>query len=723
MRKAKGFIGWLYRAGLIVVAISASANLAIHLWEARHWDSAQAKTIAAQYRVEIIRDDYGVPHIYGARDADVAFGLAYAHAQDDFETMQGLIPFYRGQLGRSLGLDGLPIDYLIEWLNVRDNVAQNLDTQLTPALRAHLQAYADGVNYYAAQHPGEIDPAYFPMTLQDVATGFSLQHLLFYGFERHVTELFADSPQRELAHPPADSPLSHAIGAHGLPVGSNAFAVNRAKSSDGATRIMINSHQPLNGPVAWYEAHVKSQQGWDMHGGLFPGSPFVSKGFNPDIGWGVTVNKPDLVDTYQLTLDPDNSDHYMLDGASVAFEKRLIWLKLKLLGNLYLPIPRTVLASRHGPAIETSHGVYALRYAGMDELRQPAQWLAMNKARNLDEFKAAMAMQAIVSFNFVYADRTGNIYFLHNGKMPRRAAGWDWQKYLPGGRSDLIWEQQISLAEMPQISNPASGYLLSTNQTPFNVTASADNLKRDDFAPELGFQTRMTNRADQGLAMMAAKPRLSEADFLAIKWDKTYHPTSRAYRYVQRIQDKQYDADTPHAAGQALLKGWSGQTAQNNRAAPLAVCLLSEEWKAEQAGKPAPDIAPVYDDCLQNLQHHYGRLDPLWSEVNRLRRGAVDIPLGGGPDTLRAIYGLPDEDGRLRAVAGDGLVLYVQWDKTGAQSAGSVHNFGAASTRPQSPHYADQTGLFAAEKFRRVALTRDDVIAGPHTIEVLPTPR
>ena len=119
---------------------------------------------------------------------------------------------------------------------------------------------------------------------------------------------------------------------------------------------MINSHQPLNGPVAWYEAHVKSQQGWDMHGGLFPGSPFVSKGFNPDIGWGVTVNKPDLVDTYQLNLDPDNSDHYMLNGASVAFEKRLIWLKRNLLGSLYRPIPRTVLASRPGPAIETSHG-------------------------------------------------------------------------------------------------------------------------------------------------------------------------------------------------------------------------------------------------------------------------------------------------------------------------------------------------------------------------------
>ena len=116
----------------------------------------------------------------------------------------------------------------------------------------------------------------------------------------------------------------------------------------------------------------------------------------------------------------------------------------------------------------------------------------------------------------------------------------------------------------------------------------------------------------------------------------------------------------------------------------------------------------------------FGRLDPLWQERNRLMRGKTDLPLGGGPDVLRAIYGLPEEDGRLKAVAGDGLVVYTAWDKNGKQSAGMVHNFGAASTRPASPHYDDQAPLYAAEQFRPVALTREDLLQTPHSITRLP---
>lgn len=680
------------------------------------WDADAARQTAAQYRVDILRDAYGVPHIYGQRDVDAAFGLAYAHAEDDFETMQSLLPFYRGELARHIGFDGLAIDFLVNWLNVRAHVETHFTTALSPAIRAHLQAYADGVNYYAATHPQEIDARLFPMRAEDLAVGFSLQHLLFYGFEAHVMELFADSPQRELASAP-DNALSRHIGAAGLPIGSNAFAINANKSANGATRIMINSHQPLTGPVAWYEAHVKSEEGWDMHGGVFPGMPFIAKGFNPDIGWGVTVNKPDLVDIYRLT---PKGEGYLLDGAAVAFERRRIWLKLKIIGNFYLPIPRIILASRHGPALETDHGTYALRFAGMGELRQPAQWMAMNKARNLKQFKAAMAMQAIVSFNFVYADRAGNIYFLHNGKTPIRAAGWDWQKYLPGDRSDLIWTNQIGFADMPQITNPPSGYLLSSNQTPFKVTATGDNLRRADYPPEHGFQTRMTNRADRGLDLMAAKGKFSEADFLAIKWDKHYAPQSRAMAYIRRIADMTFAPDSLAAEGQALLAGWDGVAAKDSRAAPLGVCVLSEEWKAEQAGKAAPDIAPVYETCLAELEAGFGRIDPLWSERNRLIRGQVNIALGGGPDTLRAIYGLPAETGQLKAVAGDGLVVYVAWEAEGTQKASMVHNFGAASTRPASAHYADQTQLYADEQMRPVMLTRAEVEAAPHKLSQLP---
>ena len=703
---------------LTLVPLLAILNIALHALNTAGWDRQAALATGATYRVEIIRDGYGVPHIYGARDADVAFGLAYAHAEDDFQTMQSLMPFYRGALGRTLGFDGLPIDFLVQWLDIRAHVAANYESQLSPQIRAHLKAYADGLNYYAATHPFEADTRLFPMTPQDLVVGFSLQHLLFYGFEAHLGELFADSPQRELAQAPNNA-LSKHIGAAGLPVGSNAFAINQNKSADGATRVIINSHQPLSGPVAWYEAHVKSDEGWDMHGGVFPGMPFIAKGFNRDIGWGVTVNKPDLVDVYKLT---QTDGGYVLDGETRAFDKRRIWLKLKILGNFYLPIPRTALATAHGPALETKHGTYALRFAGRKEMRQPAQWMAMNKARNLTEFKKAMAMQAIVSFNYVYADRTGNIFFLHNGRLPERAAGWDWQKYMPGDRSELIWDSQIGFDAMPQITNPRSGYLLSTNQTPFNVTAPKDNLKRADFAPELGFQTRMTNRADRGLRMLNESGRMSEADFLAVKWDKKYDPDSRAMRYVARIQDMRFETNSRAAEGQKLLAGWDGSTNMENRAAALGVCILSEEWKAEQKQKPAPDIAPVYETCLDELSTAFGRIDPLWSERNRLIRGDTNIALGGGPDVLRAIYGLAEDNGQLKAVAGDGLVVYTAWDKNGKQTGGMVHNFGAASTRPNSPHYDDQAPLYAAERFRPVAMTRQAVLQGQHSITKLPLP-
>ena len=706
----------IWVAALVIVPLLAVVNIALHALNSSNWDPQAALARGEAYQVEIIRDKYGVPHIYGARDADVAFGLAYAHAEDDFQTMQSLLPFYRGALGRTIGFDGLPIDFLVQWLDIRAHVEAHYESELTPEIRAHLQAYTDGLNYYAATHPFEADAQLFPMTPQDLVVGFSLQHLLFYGFESHVSELFADTPQRELAAAP-DNALSRHIGAAGLPVGSNAFAINQNKSADGATRIIINSHQPLNGPVAWYEAHVKSDEGWDMHGGIFPGMPFIAKGFNPDIGWGVTVNKPDLVDIYRLT---PKDGGYVLDGETRDFDKRRIWLKLKLLGNFYLPIPRTALASAHGPVLETKHGTYALRLAGHKEIRQPMQWMAMNKARNLEQFKRAMAMQAIVSFNFVYADKLGNIFFLHNGRLPNRAAGWDWQKYLPGDTSALIWNSQIGFDAMPQITNPPSGYVLSTNQTPFNVTAAADNLRRDDFAPELGFQTLMTNRANRGLRLFRDAGRMSEADFIAVKWDKKYDPDSRALRYVRRIQDMQFAPDSLAAQGQKILAAWDGGTDVQNRNAALGVCILSEEWKAEQKQKPVPDIGPVYQACLEELMSAFGRLDPLWSQRNRLIRGATNIPLGGGPDVLRAIYGLAEENGQLKAVAGDGLVVYTAWDKEGKQTGGMVHNFGAASTRPKSPHYADQAPLYADEKFRPVAMTRDAVLQGPHSITTLP---
>ncbi len=705
-----GLVFILFSLGMFELLVSAVRS---------EWSRDEAIARALTYKADIVRDDFGVPHIYGDRDVDVAFALSYAQAEDDFETMQGLIPFYRGELSREIGSKGLPIDFLIAWLDIRRQVEARFETDLSPEVQANLQAYADGLNYYAALHPRKVKAGYFPITAQDLATGFSIQHLLFYGFDGAIGKLFEGGKPDNLATAPETNPITAHIGAKGLPVGSNAFVANARKTTDGATRVMINSHQPLTGPVAWYEAHLKSNEGWNVHGGLFPGMPFIAKGFNAHIGWGVTVNKPDLIDIYKLTLNQEDNDAYMLDGKSVEFEKRRAWLKLKVFGDLYIPIPRTLLSSKHGPALETDHGVYAVRFAGMNEIRQPEQWFAMNKATNLIEFKQAMALQAIVSFNFVYGDKDGNIYFLHNSRSPRRLDGWDWSKYLPGDRSDLIWQDQISFEEMPQLTNPKSGYLISTNQTPFQVTAQAYNLSQSDYPASLGLQTRMTNRAVQGLAMFAAKKRLNAKDFDAIKWDNTYHSDSRARKYVDLIQTLNVSTEQERAA-QTLLAQWSGQAIADDRAAPLAVCLIKDEWMAEQKQKPTPNIELVFKTCLNNLEMNFGRIDPKWSEVNRLCRGDVNLPLNGGPDTLRAIYGQPDDNGRLCAVAGDGLVISVSWDRSGNQSARMVHNFGAAATNKSSPHYADQAPLYASETFRPIALSREQVETGKHKTLSLP---
>jgi penicillin amidase/acyl-homoserine-lactone acylase len=459
--------------------------------------------------------------------------------------------------------------------------------------------------------------------------------------------------------------------------------------------------------VAWYEVHLESGEGWRMHGGLFPGSPIATIGATPNLAWGVTVNQPDLVDEFVLTTDAAHPDHYQLDGAWVPFETRSITLKVPLIGSLYWPLTQTVRSTVHGPVLETDHGLYALRFAGHKEIRQPEQWYAMNRATDLEGWQAAMDLNAIASFNFVYGDRAGNIAFVHNSRSPLRAPGWDWKKRLPGDRSDLIWEQTQSFRANPQVLNPASGFVLSANQSPFAVTAEGDNPDPTAYPPELGLPTRMTNRADRGLELFASLPKVSAEAFEAIKFDKAYAAHSRSMAYVDSAQALDAEAGSLLAKAKAVLAAWDRNTDLDNPGAALGVCVLSEEWLAERAPRAPAPIEEQVLTCAEKLQAHFGRLDPPWGSVNRLRRGAIDIPIAGGPDVLRAIYGREQtNDGRLTAVAGDGLMIFAEWAADGTPRLRTRHNFGSASTRPRSPHYADQAEAFAGETLRTVTWNR-----------------
>ena len=665
-------------------------------------------TLGDKYQVVIERDHLGVPHVIGERDVDAAFGFAYAQAEDNWQIIHDTIPFYRGTNAAINGKDAATVDFLVQWLGIWETIDRDYETQLKPETRAWIGAFVDGINYYAALHPEQTNSSIFPLTEKDVVAGYMLRHLLFYGFDASITELFEPQRQRPVSRGPADAgnqarPMAEGVTIGNLPVGSNAIAVSAPFTIDGATRLAINSHQPTTGPVAWYEAHIQSKEGLNVMGGLFPSSATIGVGFTENLAWGATVNKPDLVDIYVLDMDPNDPMRYKLDGEWKTLEAKDIEIEVKLFGFLPWTVTEVGLKSEHGPVIQNDHGTYAVRYAGMGEVRQLEQWLAMSKAQNFEQWRDAMRLQAFASFNFVYADREGNTMFVHNSLTPKRLPSYDWTQYLPGDDSRLIWQDYMAFDNLPQVINPASGYIHSANQTPFRVSAEADNPNKDDYTIEDGFPTRMTNRADRGLELLAELESISEQQFFDIKHDKKYRVTSRAYAYLQQAASAdlgaiQGDNLQSYQDAQTLITNWDLSTDIENRGAALSACVLGGEWLSEQRGSDAPKALDELVRCTDLLMSTSGRIDPLWGDVNRHVRGDLNIPVAGGPDTLRAIYGMGmEKDGYLTNVAGDGLYYQVSWDAQGDLKVRGVHQYGAATLDENSPHYADQAEDYANE--------------------------
>ena len=675
---------------------------------AEKFNPSETLSLADKYNVVIERDHLGVPHIIGERDVDAAFGFAYAQAEDSWKIIHDSVPFYRGTNAAINGKEAATVDFLVQWLGIWDTIESDYETQLKPETHAWIDAFVDGINYYAALHPEQTDQSIFPITGQDVVAGYMLRHLLFYGFDASLMELFEPKRQRAISRGPADRdhqarPIAEGVTIGDLPVGSNAIAVAAPFTVDGATRLAINSHQPTTGPVAWYEAHIQSNEGLDVMGGLFPSSATIGVGFTKNLGWAATVNKPDLVDIYVLDMDPNDPMRYKLDGQWRTLEAKDIHIEVKLFGFLPWTVTQVGLKSVHGPVIQNDHGTYAVRYAGMGEVRQLEQWLAMNKAQNFDQWRDALRMQAFASFNFVYADREGNTMFVHNSLTPKRLPSYDWTQYLPGDDSRLIWKNYMAFDDLPQVINPTSGYLHSANQTPFRVSAEADNPNKDDYRIEDGFPTRMTNRADRGLELLAALDSISEQQFYDIKHDKKYSVNSRAYAYLQKaasadLSDIKSDTLHNYQAAQGLIANWDLSTDINNRGAALSACVLGGEWLSEQKGDSAPKALDELIRCTDLLIETTGHIDPLWGDVNRHVRGDLNIPVAGGPDTLRAIYSRRMEgDKFLTNVAGDGLYYQVSWDAQGELKVRGVHQYGSATLDENSPHYADQAEDYANE--------------------------
>jgi penicillin amidase/acyl-homoserine-lactone acylase len=691
-------------AGLFLLLFAALGGTALWaLWPERAaFDAAPLLAAAERYEVRILRDRFGVPHVYGKTDPDVAYGLAFAHSEDDFDTIQRVVLASRGRLASVEGVDAAPADFLFHWFGVPEAM-ERYEQDVSPEARAVAEAYADGVNHYAALHPEAVLPGVIPASGRDVVAGFTFRTPFFYGLERAVRPLFDEEQAPSLAA---------WWRAPEYALGSNAVAVAPSRSADGATRLLVNSHQPYTGPVAWYEVRLHSETGWDVTGGVFPGSPVMLHGTNRTLGWASTVNTPDLADVYRLEVDPADPDRYRLDGEWQTLEKREVELTVKLFGRLRWTVRRELLRSAHGPAIRQPHGTYALRFAGMGELRYLDQYLRLNHAASFAEWQDAMRMQAIPSVNFVYADRGGNIAYFYNARFPKRVPGLDWSGVLPGDRSDLIWRETLPFDAVPRVVNPSAGFVANANHTPFRSAAPEDAPDPARFPPELGIESRVTNRALRALELFGGDESITREEFRAYKFDKRYAEGSEAKRIVAEALAEDAMGDPELVAGQRVLRSWRGTAEADDPGAALAILTATPVVIAQLEGKPPPSVGGSFRAAVRTLRRHHGRLDPPWGEVNRFRRGALDLPASGGPDVLRALEDFAlEDDGTYTVRSGDSLVMFVEWDRTGRQRVETIHQFGSATLDDRSPHHADQTPLFLREETKTVPLDEAELRA------------
>jgi acyl-homoserine-lactone acylase len=265
--------------------------------------------------IQIARDRWGVPHIFAKTDPEVAYGLAWAHAEDDFATIQLTILGGKQMLGRHLGKDGAAVDYVVSLIRARELAEARYESDYSPEYKAVVRGYVEGLNAYAASHPKEVlVKDCFPITVIDATAATILSLSVFSGMDKALKTIFYN-----------EMPLTQFKSG-----GSNAFAFNRKKTKDDKVYLNINPHQPLEGPQSWYEAHLVSEQGWNCLGALFPGGASVFLGSNENLGWAHTVNYHDKMDVFQLEINPENKNQYKFDNEWLNLEEKEVTLNVKV---------------------------------------------------------------------------------------------------------------------------------------------------------------------------------------------------------------------------------------------------------------------------------------------------------------------------------------------------------------------------------------------------------
>lgn len=650
--------------------------------------------------IEIIRDKWGVPHIYAPTDAQVAYGLAWAHAEDNFKTIQLTILGAKQMLGRHLGKEGAVVDYVVGLLRCEEIVNNQMHT-VSPEFLKLVEGYVAGLNAYARHHPKELYiKKVFPITAKDVFKAYVLQLAVMDGADKLIKKL-------------VDSDVPNVLPST---IGSNAIAVAPHKTEDHATYLAVNSHQPLEGPAAWYEAHLVSDEGWNALGGLFPGGPVIFHGTNEHLGWAHTVNYPDKIDVFELEMHPDIKNSYKMDNEWLRLEEKKVKLKVKLPLGIQIGLSKKAYHSVYGPVVKNDDGVFAFSMSVFQEIRAIEQWYEMNKATDLKSFKDIMSEIRIPSFNTVYGDKRGDIFYVSNALLPKRNPDYDWNTTVPGNTTKTRFDSFQPFDQLPQLTNPPSGYVFNTNNSPFHATGEGENITVASIDKTMGFKPRENNRSIRMKELMAQYGKLADPitweKFIKIKYDAQL-PDSTVYGInINPLLSGLVVTNKKASAILKIIQKWD-KVALADRKGPAQLLLtydhLSKNIPPSSYSNPtalAFENALIY--AYDYLIKHFDRIDLALGEYQKLVRGKKELPLSGIPDVITAMYGEPHTDGKTKGKTGESYIMMIRYPKTGLPEIQTINVYGA-SENPTSPHFDDQMELFVQQKLKPMTLDIDEV--------------
>lgn len=657
----------------------------------------------AQGTVKVYRDSFGVAHVFGETHRDALFGLAYAHAEDNFPDIERMMIMSRGRLGELEGMEGAKADFFVAFLNARAVVEKRISSDFSPEFLPILQGYVDGLNSYAAEHPEEIRlKNVFPISAVDIVTAYTVIFSGMTGVSQALSATLSGRPDEYI---------------FGARLGSNAAALNKSKTDDGSTFLLINPHVPLEGPMSFYEIHLVSQEGLNFYGCLFPGMVSPAMGSSPHHGWGITFNWPDYVDIHELKMMEGKSDVYFYDGKPQHLETSEVKLKVKK-GPLLLKVKRKLYWSVYGPTVKVKGKYYAFQINTLDALNVPEQLFKMAEASNRSKFEEALSMQSLPLFNIVYADKWDNISYLFNGKIPDRPDGYSWQKVVRGDTSETKWKHYIREEELPQVKNPVSGYVYNTNNSPFFCSGAKDNPKQDLFSPHAAYHWNRVNARDLRFReKIAEREKFSFSAFQQLKYDCTY-PSSdcginKSLQPLFELDPEKY----PDLKDAILhLRQWNKSGEISNRQAALLLITFMNLNEVTHSGYVEMELGMRYSeeqliDCLRKAKRElisaHGSFDIELGKVQKIERSSVSFPVSGLPDALNSSYLKRISKGKFKVANGDTFIMFCSFSSTG-NNAFCVLPYGVSS-RPGNIHCIDQMKLYSEHRTKRVYFSEQEL--------------